>query len=576
MGEEQHAIPYLRELVVFLAATGLIVPALRRARLNMVLGYLIIGGVIGPFGLGLLAEDVTWLQYVVISDVHGVQQIAELGIIFLLFTIGLELSFERLWSLRRMVFGLGSLQVIVSGCAIGFIAYQFGNSVQASIVLGACLALSSTAIVMRLLGDSGQVASPAGRTAFSVLLFQDLAVVPILFLVGVFGVEAEDGIGAGLLIALFLGRVLLQPLFRLVGETGSPELFMAVTLLTVIGMAAVTGGAGLSMPLGAFLAGLLLGETEFKHQIEVDIEPVKGLLLGLFFMSVGMAIDYRLLADDFGWIFASAVGLILIKAFVLVGLALVMGVTRSAAIEVALLLAQGGEFAFVVVSIAGGHSILPPDVAQFILIVTTLTMMMTPFIAWAARWLGRRVEGQDAAKSHAASLDEIAEIDGHVIVAGYGRVGRMLTSLLERKQIPYLALDQNMSAIAACRAKGLPVYYGDASHPSMLVRAGAERATALILTMDDPVAAETVTAHARANWADLPIYARARDVNHARRLTQLGADRAVPENLEASLQLADEVLTHLGIPTDAVRRLLSEKRDIELVERLSEERPASL
>jgi CPA2 family monovalent cation:H+ antiporter-2 len=241
-----------------------------------------------------------------------------------------------------------------------------------------------------------------------------------------------------------------------------------------------------------------------------------------------------------------------------------------------LLLAQGGEFAFVVVSIAGGHSILPPDVAQFILIVTTLTMMMTPFIAWAARWLGRRVEGQDAAKSHAASLDEIAEIDGHVIVAGYGRVGRMLTSLLERKQIPYLALDQNMSAIAACRAKGLPVYYGDASHPSMLVRAGAERATALILTMDDPVAAETVTAHARANWADLPIYARARDVNHARRLTQLGADRAVPENLEASLQLADEVLTHLGIPTDAVRRLLSEKRDIELVERLSEERPASL
>ncbi|MBV1887041.1 MAG: cation:proton antiporter [Parvibaculaceae bacterium] len=582
MGEEQHAIPYLRELVVFLAATGLIVPALRRARLNMVLGYLIIGGVIGPFGLGLLADDVTWLQYVVISDVHGVQQIAELGIIFLLFTIGLELSFERLWSLRRMVFGLGALQVTVSGFVIGFIAYQFGNSVQASIVLGSCLALSSTAIVMRLLGDSGQVASPAGRTAFSVLLFQDLAVVPILFLVGVFGVEAEDGIGTGLLIALsqavaavafilFLGRVLLQPLFRLVGETGSPELFMAVTLLTVIGMASVTGAAGLSMPLGAFLAGLLLGETEFKHQIEVDIDPVKGLLLGLFFMSVGMAIDYRLLFDDLGWVVASVAGLLLLKASILMGLALLMGVTRAAAIEVALLLAQGGEFAFVVVSIAGGYGILAPDVAQFILIVTILTMMLTPFIASGARWLGRKVEGQDAAQAHAASLDEIAEIDGHVIVAGYGRVGRMLASLLERKQIPYLALDQNMSAIAACRAKGLPVYFGDASHPSMLARAGAERATALILTMDDPVAAETVTAHARANWADLPIYARARDVDHARRLAQLGADHAVPENLEASLQLADEVLTHLGIPTDAVRRLLAEKRDIALIEPKSDE-----
>lgn len=289
---ESHSIPHLREIILFFAAAGIVVPFLHRLRISPVLGYLIVGGIIGPYGLGLFTDDVPWLSNMVISDLQGVQTLAELGVIFLMFMIGLDLSLDRLWAMRRWVFGLGSLQVLVTAVVIGAIARGFGNSPGASMVLGACLALSSTAIVMQLLIERRQLATPLGRSSFSILLMQDLAVVPILFLVGVLGAKMDDGLELALVFALgkaalvivgiyMIGRMVVHPLFHMVARARNVEMFMAATLLMVIGSASITGLAGLSMALGAFLAGLLLAETEFRHEIEVNIEPFKGLLLGL-------------------------------------------------------------------------------------------------------------------------------------------------------------------------------------------------------------------------------------------------------------------------------------------------------
>ena len=311
--ETHVGIPHLREIMVFLIAAGVMVPLFHRLRVSPVLGYLVVGGIIGPYGLGLWADTYPLLGYAVISDLAGVQALAELGVIFLLFTIGLELSLERLWAMRRLVFGLGSLQVVITAVIIGMIARGFGNSVAASIVLGGCLALSSTAIVMQLLVQSHRVSTPLGRSSFSILLMQDLAVVPLLFIVGVLGNKTAESTGFALalalgkaaltIVAIFLvGRLLLRPALRIVAQTRSPEMFMAAILLTVIGIAAVTGSAGLSMALGAFLAGLLLAETEYRHEIEVDIEPFKGLMLGLFFISVGMGIDWRVVGEEPFWL----------------------------------------------------------------------------------------------------------------------------------------------------------------------------------------------------------------------------------------------------------------------------------
>ncbi len=575
MEEAHSSIPHLREAVVFLVAAGIVLPVMQRLRINPILGYLVIGAVIGPFGLGLLAGELPWLGYVVITDLEGVKALAELGVIFLLFMIGLELSFDRLWRMRRLVFGLGGAQVLLTGLAIGAIAWAWGNDAVSSVVLGACLALSSTAIVMQLLIDRRQLGAPVGRASFAILLFQDLAVVPILFLLGVFGSETEGGLLLSLLLALakavaavvvilLLGRLAIRPLFRLVSAARSRELFMAVTLLTVIGTAAVTGAAGLSMALGAFLAGLLLAETEYRHQVEVDLEPFKGLLLGLFFMSVGMGIDLRSVGGQFGWVLLAVAGLFLLKSTIILGLARAFRLPRATAVETALLLAQGGEFAFLVVGIAATLGVMPGALAQFILIVVGLTMMATPLLAVVARRAGAWLAGREAAKPNNGGLGELAEAEGHVIIAGYGRVGALLGEVLDQEQIPSVSLDLDAEAVARKRKAGVPVYYGDATRAEILRRAGAEHALALVLTMDSPRAATQAAQTARSHWPELAIYARARDVAHARALIAAGATLAVPENLEVSLQMAEEVLAGVGVTSDAARQLIAARRAEEI------------
>ena len=572
--DEHSAIPYLREVVIFLIAAGVVVPLFHRLRISPVLGYLIVGGLIGPFGLALWADMLPVLSYAVISDLEGVQALAELGIIFLLFTIGLELSLDRLWAMRRLVFGLGSLQIVITGTIIGLVAWEFGNSVPASIVLGACLALSSTAIVMQLLMQSRRLATPLGRSSFSILLMQDLAVVPILFVVGVLGAKTGGNVGLDLLFALGKavvvivaiyagGRLILRPALRLVAQSRSPEMFMAAILLAVIGISAITGATGLSMALGAFLAGLLLAETEFRHEVEVDIEPFKGLMLGLFFMSVGMGIDWRVVGDEPFWIIASVAGLFVLKTVVTAGLCLAFGLPRHTALEAGLLLGQGGEFAFIVVGLAMSLALLPPDVGQFMLIVAGLTMLVTPLVASAAGKLAMRMERDSTSRRHEGELESEGDMTGHVILAGFGRVGQTLATTLEAEAVPYLALDADAANVAAARAAGLPVFYGDAARLEMLNRAHIDRAQAVVVTMDAPAAAEKIVREIRQAWPDIPVYVRARDGAHAARLNAAGATMAVPETIEASLQLAGRVLSGLGASDEVVQRRLAHQRIME-------------
>jgi CPA2 family monovalent cation:H+ antiporter-2 len=574
---DTHSIPYLREVVLFLVAAGIVVPVLHRWRISPVLGYLIIGGVVGPYGLGLLADQVAWLRFAVISDLAGVQALAELGVIFLLFMIGLELSLDRLWQMRRLVFGLGSLQIVISASVIGAVAWQFGNSPAASIVLGACLSLSSTAIVMQLLIDRREMASPLGRSSFSILLMQDLAVVPLLFLVGVLGAKAGGAIGLQLLLAVIKavavivgiylgGRMLLRPLYKMVARTRNAEMFMAATLLIIIGAAMITGASGLSMALGAFLAGLLLAETEFRHQIEVDIEPFKGLLLGLFFMSVGMGIDYRVVVDTFGWIVASVIGLFVIKSLITALLCVLFGLPRHTALETGLLLGQGGEFAFVVVGLAMNLGLIPPEVGQFMLIVTGLTMVVTPLVAATASRLARHLErpSGSVARPQDDDLSSVGELQGHVLVAGFGRVGCLLARVLDADAIPYVAIDNSVFNVAEARSVGLPVYFGDASRLELLRRANAEKASMLVLTMDDSAAIEHVVQMVRIEWPHLHVLARARDARHAAHLMDLGASEVIQETLEAGLQLAGRVLAVVGTPEDVARRRTEVQREKEM------------
>jgi CPA2 family monovalent cation:H+ antiporter-2 len=423
---------------------------------------------------------------------------------------------------------------------------------------------------MQLLAENRRLGTAAGRTSFSILLFQDLAVLPILFLVGAFGDQGEGSvvlafawaIGEAIIavaIILALGRLVIRPLFRFIGSDASRETFLAFVLLVIIGTALATDEAGLSMALGAFLAGLLLAETEYRYEIEVDIDPFKGLLLGVFFASVGMGIDVTLIGQQPFWLIASAVGLFLLKSPIIYLLTRLFGQPRSVALESSLLLGQGGEFGFLVVGMALTLGLMPGDTAQFMLIVTGLTMIVTPLVAQAARWLASAVEAWEVGRGQGDG-DVAADLSGHVIVAGYGRVGQMIGSILDDQELPHVGLDTDAQLVGGFRKEGSCVFYGDASRPDMLRKFGADTAAALVVTMDSPRAAEQVASTARRYWPELTIYARARDRDHANRLIAKGANHVIPETMEASLQLGEMVLTGAGVPEKAARRIIDIRR----------------
>ena len=558
------------DALVVLGTAGVVVPMVRRWGLSPVLGYLAAGALLGPLGLGSLIQTFPILYWVTVVDAKNVAGFAELGVVFLLFLIGMELSYERLKAMRRLVFGLGSLQIILSAAVIGGIATLAGNTPAVSLILGACLALSSTAIVVEVLSNQGRLATTAGRASFSVLLAQDLAVIPILLFVSTLGAGASSSVIASLLLALsnaalavgaivIVGRLFLRPLFRLVASTGTSELFVATTLFVIIGPGVVAALAGLSMALGAFIAGLLLAETEFRKAIETTIGPFKGVLLGLFFFTVGMNLDVRELARQPVLLFASVVGLIGIKAILLTGLTRLFRLPWPAAIETGLLLGPGGEFAFVGIGMATTLGLIAAGVSSFTLAVTSITMALIPVLSHVARRLAPKFA------DHKALTPELAVApsggSGHAIVVGYGRVGQVVCSMFERHSVRYIAVDHDADAVPHHRQSGREVYYGDATHLDFLKSCGLADARAVIVTVAAEKAIDEIVRQVRALRSDIVIVSRASDAAHARHLYAIGVTDAVPETIEASLQLSEAALIGLGMATGLVIASVHEKRD---------------
>ncbi len=570
---EQHGLPFLREALVFLVFAGVLIPLLQRLRINQVLGFLVVGVLVGPHGLGQWATQWPWLATVTFSNASGVSQLAELGVLFLMFMIGLELSTQRLWALRRWVFATGGAQVVLSAAAIGGLALAFGNAWQPALVLGMVLALSSTAVVVQLLAQRQALATPMGQAVFSVLMLQDLAVVPLLILIDLLGSGSGDHIGSilgltvlksvgAVLLIFVVGRRLIQPVFRAFASRHQPEVFVALTLLTTMGIAGLIEAAGLSMALGALLAGLLLAETEYRHEVEVTIEPFKGLLMGLFFMSVGMGLDLRAVARDPLWVPLSVIGLIAIKALVVGLLFRWSGLSWGRSLEGGLLLGQGGEFAFIVVGYAAMAGLMTSPVAQFILLVVGLSLMITPILARWGTLLGDRLDARLTPPTQALKSDLPEYLSGHVVLAGFGRVGQLTADVLRGQGVPFIALEQDANVVAQWRARGEPVFYGNAARPELLHKLHVDRASVVVITMDHPASTLHAVKGIREACPELPIVARSRDEKHAQELRRLGANQVIPETLETGLQLSAAVLHSLGVPELAISQVIERERGL--------------
>jgi len=559
-----------KDLVLFLGTAGIVAPLFKRLKVNPILGFLLAGVILGPFGLGSLIALAPWLAYVTVDNPDEIAQLAEFGVVFLLFMIGLEISWERLRLMRKLVFGLGAAQVIGCSLVLAAIAAALGQPPVAAIAIGAALTLSSTAIAVPVLAEKKRLHSEAGRATFSVLLFQDLAVAPILITLAMLGRGEGDfqlsGLVAlgpaaiGLGVIFLVGRLALRPMMRFVARAKSEEMFMAACLLVIIGAGLVSALSGLSMALGAFVAGVLLAETEYRHEVEGKIEPFQGLLLSLFFVSLGIRLDLSLLAASPGLVLGVAGGLVLIKGALIGGLGRVFGLSGRAAAESALTLAAGGEFAFVILDNAMGARVVSPQIGQAVLVAATLTMFLIPFLTSLGARLARGVVAPTAEAPAPATLGG-EEPSGLVMVVGFGRVGRLVGDMLSRHDLPWIAIDRDPRLVEQGRRAGHRIYYGDASRMELLERCGLHGAKAVVVTMDAPEAAEAVVATAREHRPDITIVARARDARHAARLYELGATDAVPETIEASLQLSEAVLVDIGVPMGLVIASIHERRD---------------
>lgn len=549
----------IETVVVVLLTAVLVVPLFHRLRLSSVLGYLAAGAIIGPHGIGF------------IGDVESAQALAEFGVVFLLFTIGLELSVDRLKAMRKHIFGLGLLQVVLCGGAIYLGGRLFGNADGVAVVMGAALALSSTAVVLQILNEQGDMVARAGRVAFSILLFQDIAVAPILALVPLLA-DGGEGLWLALSLAtvkgiaaviglLVLGRLVFQPVFHIAAHTGNREVFLALALLVALGTGWATHHVGLSMALGAFLAGLVLAGTEYRHQVEADIEPFRGLLLGFFFMTVGMIVDPSVIMEYWLQILVAVIALIVTKAAIIFALCRLFGIATPIAARVSLLLSEGGEFAFVICGLALAEGLFPATLSQVLIATIAITMMLTPFLASAGKRLQTRLEAKEQHAEAGHADREAEDLADHVVIAGFGRVGQTLARLLTEHRTPYFALDMDPARISQVRARGMLAAYGNAAVPEVLRRAGLDKAKALAVTLDDAKLAERVVAAARHEFRDLPIVARARDHDHAVALHQAGATSVVQETFEASLLLSDQVLRVAGAHEDEAHHLVTRARD---------------
>jgi monovalent cation:H+ antiporter-2, CPA2 family len=563
MAHSELSSPFLSDALVILGAAGLVIPVFARFRITPVIGFILIGLLVGPFGLGKLVYDYPWLAHVTITDPEGLGPFAEFGIILLLFTIGLELSFNRLWDMRRLVFGLGAAELLITGGLFAAFLSMMGQYWTGALGLGLALALSSTALVLPISGTT----SPVGRAALSMLLFEDIAIVPIIFLLGALAPyaaeEGVDGIGQTLIMGalvvgglLLVGRFALPRLFAQAARTKSPELFLAASLLVVIGASLATAAAGLSPIVGALLAGLLIAETEYHAEVEHITEPFKGLALGVFLITVGMGIDLTTIWDNLWEIAAAVVGVLLLKALVTGVLLRLMGARSSTAAETGIMMASPSETTLIVLATATQAMLIQPGTAQFWQIVTAIGLTVTPMLAALGRVLGNQIE-------QVPTLGEVAgKVDApHVIIVGFGRSGRLVADLLARHGRPYIGIDSDADLIENARRAGYAATFGNATRGGALERLGVASAPAVVMTMDEPIMAQRLTRKLRQTYPDLTIIARARDTAHAAALYRAGASHAVPETLESSLQLCEAVLTDIGVAMGPVIVSIHEKRD---------------
>ena len=554
----------ISDIVVILGAAGIVIPAFARFRITPIVGFILVGILVGPMGLGALVGRYPVLEWFTITDAAAIIPIGEYGIILLLFSIGLELSFRRLWTMRQLVFGVGAAQLFAAGTLIALGLLTVGYGVTAAAGIGIALALSSTALVIPISGTQSAV----GKSALAMLLFEDLAIVPIIFILGALAPNADGGIdamvqtlwqGAAVIVGmLVLGRFFLPRLFGQAARTKSPELFVAVSLLVVIVASLVTGAVGLSPIVGALIAGLLIAETDYHSEVEVMTAPFRGLALGVFLITIGMQIDLRYVADNWATLVAAVAGVILVKAVVTASLLKLNGARTGTATETGVLMASPSETTLIVLGAAGAAAIIDAATINFWQVATAIGLTITPILARIGHDMSRRIELRE-------SDDEVEEQDAttdpRTVVIGFGRVGRLVADMLTTHNQPYIAVEANIDAVAEGRREGYKVIFGDISRPETLDKLSLGHARALILTMDQPVLAEHIVKRVRQWIPELTIVARARDAEHAARLYKAGATDAVPETLESSLQLSEAVLVDLGVPMGPVIASIHEKRD---------------
>jgi len=550
------------DALVILGAAGLVIPAFTRFRISPVIGFILVGALVGPNALGQLVDDFPWLYYITISDPAAIAPFAEFGIILLLFSIGLELSFRRLWGLRQAVFGLGTTKLLMSAALIGGGLLLFGQAPGGALGLGLALALSSTALVLPMVGTTGAV----GKRAFSILLLEDLALVPIIFILGAMapygdstgwdGLVRTLGLGVAVIIVMMVGgRFLLPRLFAQAARAKNPELFLSASLLVVILASIATTIAGLSPIVGALVAGLLIAETDYHAEVELVTAPFKGLALGVFLITVGMSLDPMMLLENWHALAAAVISVVIAKALITAVLLRIWGAKRAVAAETGLLMSSPSETTLIVLGAAAQARLIGADDAAFWQVVTAIGLTITPILARVGHDVARKFDEREYKPDAIPTRSQ-----GRAIIAGFGRVGRLVAQMLDAHGKSYLAVDADIDQVISARRRGYQIMFGDIARPGMIEHIDLSNATALILTMDDPVQVVRITRYARERHPELTIVARARDPNHAAELYRAGATDAVPETLESSLQLSEAVLVDIGVAMGPVIASIHEKR----------------
>ncbi|MGN8153356.1 monovalent cation:proton antiporter-2 (CPA2) family protein [Agrobacterium sp. 22094] len=547
----------LAQVVVLLAAGVVAAPIFKRIGLGSVLGYLAAGLVIGPFGLGAF------------SDPQAIIHIAELGVVMFLFIIGLEMQPSRLWSMRKDIFGLGALQVMVCIGGLTMIGVAFGYAIIPSFVAGTGFVLTSTAIVMQMLQERNSLSTLKGQRIIAILLFEDLAIVPLLVLVTFLGSGGEEvtmaerlssiGIALAATVALiFAGRYLLNPLFRLLASSGAREVMTAAALLVVLGSALLMQVSGLSMAMGAFLAGVLLSESAFRHQLEADIEPFRGILLGLFFLGVGMAIDLSVIAANWKIVVVGVIAYMFVKALLIYSVARLVGTCQREAIERAVLMAQGGEFAFVLYSAASAAGILDAETNAVLTAMIIISMILTPLMVIAHDRI------MPAVKPNTDGLELPENVEGSILIIGFGRFGQIVSQPLLARGYTLSLIDKDADFVRDAADFGFKVYYGDGARSEILHAAGAATARAVLICIDDKEAAIRIAEIVKHEFPLVPVLARAFDRGHAIDLVKAGVDYQIRETYESALDFSQKALTSVGEERDTAERLVEEFRDVDV------------